>query len=107
MSDLIGNQSHIYEKDWSKLMSLRQFSILQILKQNHMFITVFLFLGILLSGCTSDSDSDKSSVTQNSESASSAKITVSATIFPVYDIARQIAGNKAAVSLLLAPASLK
>ena len=84
-------------------MSLRQFSILQILKQNHMFITVFLFLGILLSGCTSDSDSDKSSVTQNSESASSAKITVSATIFPVYDIARQIAGNKAAVSLLLAP----
>jgi zinc transport system substrate-binding protein len=84
-------------------MSLSQFSILQILKNNHSFITVFLSLGILLSGCTSDSNGEESSVTQNSESASSTKITVSATIFPVYDIARQIAGNKAAVSLLLAP----
>ncbi|MDG1840492.1 MAG: metal ABC transporter substrate-binding protein, partial [Dehalococcoidia bacterium] len=92
-------------------MSLSKFSVPQVIKQHHLLITVFLSLSILLSGCTSDSNSTESSTTQtgsaaaqSSDSASDTEIiTVSATIFPAYDIARQIAGDKANVSLLLAP----
>lgn len=99
-------------------MSLSKFSVPQALKQHHLLITAFLSLSILLSACTSDSNSTESSTTQtsstaaqttsaaaqSSDSASDTEIiTVSATIFPAYDIARQIAGDKANVSLLLAP----
>ena len=99
-------------------MSLSKISVPQALKQHHLLITAFLSLSILLSACTSDSNSTESSTTQtsstaaqttsaaaqSSDSASDTEIiTVSATIFPAYDIARQIAGDKANVSLLLAP----
>jgi len=84
-------------------MSLSQFSIPQILKKNHSFITVFLSLGILLSGCTSDSNSEESSVTQDSSAAAHTQITVSATIFPIYDILRQIAGEMVTTELILQP----
>ena len=98
-------------------MSLSKISVPQALKQHHLLITAFLSLSILLSACTSDSNSTESSTTQtsstaaqttsaaaqSSDSASDTEIiTVSATIFPAYDIARQIAGDKANVSLLLA-----
>ena len=65
-------------------------------------------------GC-SDSESSSSSESQSSSSQSSSsqsssaatetttKLVLSGTIFPVYDIVRQIAGDKADVSLLLDP----
>ena len=71
-------------------------------------------VAIALVGC-SDSESSTSSESQSSSSQSSSsqstsaatetttKLVLSGTIFPVYDIVRQIAGDKADVSLLLAP----
>ena len=51
------------------------------------------FFILTLPGCTSS----------KSETSKSEKITVIATLFPQYDFAKQIAGNKAEVSLLLPP----
>ena len=57
---------------------------------------------IPLVGC-SDSESPTSSESQSSSTETTTKLALSGTIFPVYDIVRQIAGDKAEVSLLLAP----
>ncbi|CDB24321.1 aBC transporter substrate-binding protein [Clostridium sp. CAG:557] len=60
------------------------------------FMTVALvgpFFILNLPGCTSS----------KSETSKSEKITVIATLFPQYDFAKQIAGDKAEVSLLLPP----
>ncbi len=61
-------------------------------------------VALALVGC-SDSESSSSSESQSSSAATetTTKLVLSGTIFPVYDIVRQIAGDKADVSLLLAP----
>ncbi|MBO41287.1 MAG: hypothetical protein CL729_07045, partial [Chloroflexi bacterium] len=59
-------------------------------------------VALALVGC-SDSESSSSSESQSSSTETTTKLALSGTIFPVYDIVRQIAGDKADVSLLLAP----
>ena len=77
-------------------------------------VIITSLVAIALVGC-SDSESSTSSESQSSSSQSSSsqstsaatetttKLVLSGTIFPVYDIVRQIAGDKADVSLLLSP----
>lgn len=58
-------------------------------------ILLFLLSAILLSGCTRPNDSHHQDKT--------GRLTVVATLFPLYDFARNIAGDKADVRLLLPP----
>lgn len=71
--------------------------------------SVFLFCILLtacLSGCTSHNPDSQNIVTPTESSATkdnSHKITIIATLFPQYDFARQLAGDKADIKLLLPP----
>lgn len=71
--------------------------------------SVFIFcilLAAFLSGCTLKNTVTPSEVTPketSTENGSSHKITVIATLFPQYDFARQLAGDKADIKLLLPP----
>ena len=62
-----------------------------------MFTTVFLIF--LLAGCASDSEKEVPAI----KDTKSDKLQVVATLFPQYDFARQIAGDRAEVILLLPP----
>lgn len=63
------------------------------------FIFASTFLMFLLAGCASDSNGDVPAI----QDTKSDKPRVVATLFPQYDFARQIAGNRAEVTLLLPP----
>ena len=62
-----------------------------------MFTAVFLIF--LLTGCASDSEKEVPAI----KDTKSDKLQVVATLFPQYDFARQIAGDRAEVTLLLPP----
>ena len=64
-------------------------------------ITTLIVIGIIFISC-SDNNSG-SSVDSSSENLEIVKIEVAATIFPIYDITRQIAGENIEVYLLIAP----
>ena len=65
-------------------------------------IATLIIMGTVLISC-SDDNSDSSTSSSSTENTEVAKIEVSATIFPIYDIARQIAGDEIEVHLLIAP----
>lgn len=67
-----------------------------------MISIIIIVLSILaaFTGCQS-----KSKVKSEEEADSGAKINVVTTIFPPYDFTRQIAGDKADITMLLAPGS--
>jgi zinc transport system substrate-binding protein len=69
------------------------------MKKTLTFLIAAVLLIFLLTGCSPDRDKDVPAV----ESAKSDKIQVVATLFPQYDFTRQIAGDKAEVTLLLPP----
>ena len=84
-------------------MVFSQALMLQILKKHQLLATILLFVGILLCGCINNSDTDESVVAQNDSTISETELTVSATIFPIYDILRQIAGETVTTELILQP----
>ncbi len=63
------------------------------------FTLTVVFLIFLLAGCASDSEKEVPAV----KDTKSGKLQVVATLFPQYDFARQIAGDRAEVTLLLPP----
>lgn len=63
------------------------------------FMLTAVFLIFLLAGCTSDSEKEVPAI----KDTKSDKLQVVATLFPQYDFARQIAGDRAEVILLLPP----
>ena len=65
-------------------------------------IATLIIMGTVLISC-SDDNSDSSTSSSSTENIEVAKIEVSATIFPIYDIARQIAGDEIEVHLLITP----
>ncbi|MCH2524141.1 MAG: metal ABC transporter substrate-binding protein [Dehalococcoidia bacterium] len=65
-------------------------------------IATLIIMGTVLISC-SDDNSDSSTSSSSTENTEVAKIEVSATIFPIYDIARQIAGDEIEVHLLITP----
>ena len=99
--------------DWIIMLSSLSTRWLRFSKLTTLAIIASL-VALALVGC-SDSESSSSSESQSSSSQSSSsqsssaatetttKLVLSGTIFPVYDIVRQIAGDKADVSLLLDP----
>ncbi len=60
-------------------------------------------MGTVLISCSDDNSDSSTSSSSSTENTEVAKIEVSATIFPIYDIARQIAGDQIEVHLLIAP----
>jgi len=60
-------------------------------------------MGTVLISCSDDNSDSSTSSSSSTENTEVAKIEVSATIFPIYDIARQIAGDQIEVHLLVAP----
>lgn len=77
-----------------------------IMKKLFPVFLVCIMLSVFLSGCTSYHAADSSknpAIASDSEQNSSQKITIIATLFPQYDFARQLAGEKADVKLLLPP----
>ena len=65
-------------------------------------IATLIIIGTVLISC-SDDNSDSSTSSSSTENTEVAKIEVAATIFPIYDIARQIAGDEIEVHLLISP----
>ena len=65
-------------------------------------IATLIIIGTVLISCTDD-NSDSSTSSSSTENTEIAKIEVAATIFPIYDIARQIAGDEIEVHLLISP----
>lgn len=69
------------------------------MKKTLTFLIAAVFFIFLLTGCSSERGKDVPAVNDTK----SAKIQIVATLFPQYDFARQIAGGKAEVKLLLPP----
>ncbi len=69
------------------------------MKKNLTFLVAAILFLFLLAGCSQDPEKDVPAA----ERAKSDKIQVVATLFPQYDFTRQIAGDKAEVTLLLPP----
>tara|TARA_B100000700_G_scaffold330018_1_gene454181 strand:+ start:937 stop:1923 length:987 start_codon:yes stop_codon:yes gene_type:complete len=66
-------------------------------------IAILIIMGTVLISCSDDNSDSSTSSSSSTENTEVAKIEVSATIFPIYDIARQIAGDQIEVHLLIAP----
>ena len=66
-------------------------------------IATLIIMGTVLISCSDDNSDSSTSSSSSTENTEVAKIEVSATIFPIYDIARQIAGDQIEVHLLIAP----
>ena len=64
-----------------------------------LFAVAIIAVGILAGCSSSNTSSDNSTSTENDPN----KITIVATLFPQYDFARQIAGDKANIELILPP----
>ena len=64
-----------------------------------LFAVAIVAVGILAGCSSSNTSSDNSTSTENDPN----KITIVATLFPQYDFARQIAGDKANIELILPP----
>ena len=64
-----------------------------------LFAVAIVAVGILAGCSSSNASSDNSTSTENDPN----KITIVATLFPQYDFARQIAGDKANIELILPP----
>ena len=67
-------------------------------------ICLLLILAVLISGCGSSAASeDGRNTAQTDKAAGGKRLQVVTTIFPQYDFARHIAGDRADVTMLLKP----
>lgn len=69
------------------------------MRRNHLFLCLMLALLLVTSGCAPI----ENQATPTPDAAQGAALTVTATLFPQYDFARYIAGERARVTLLLPP----
>jgi hypothetical protein len=72
------------------------------MKKQLYILVIIVLLAFLLAGCVPD---DEASVVKSTtdDKVQDGKVQIVATLFPQYDFARQIAGDKAEVTLLLPP----
>ncbi|MDF2544362.1 MAG: transporter substrate-binding protein [Herbinix sp.] len=69
------------------------------MRKNAIIVLLYLVIISVLEGCSKQNITSK----ENKSSDESKKINIVATIFPQYDFARQIAGDKADITMLLSP----
>ncbi len=78
-------------------------SIPRLTRRNRCLMALTLSVVILLTSCGNTSTSAQMSATENVLVSPSERLIVSATIFPIYDILQQIAGDSVVVKLILQP----